>query len=324
MPPSPTPTSKTRKDRVEYIRSHIDNEKIRQYVALLDAATTHQELRIAKSRQSEFMNWNDIGPETGIRGCLLDAEWENDDRITKERKAADKARITAAKEQNLEAKTNESRVLERYLNYPMLKDAIKIVAESFRPDLIESFRNNKLTRINRFINGDTIEVPKPVIEGDKYSRQNQIKRQNYDINRQIIHPYHVKNVLKPNYREMVQAEAERCAEDVLEELRGKLAWKLGPVIDRKGGGTVTPQGDVIKHSIQITFPDASRFTIKSQIVHSVSKNGVFFCRHPMTFHNVTFEDGTRMKTPSATRMQKEFGIDLEDKDKTIKEPGMSM
>lgn len=319
MPPLPSPNSKTRKDRVEYVRNHINHDGVRQYIALFDNAKDNREIYAIEKRELELIpDYKDLSDE--VRDCLYDARWENEDRIGRERKQADKDRIAAKKASKINAAEEDSKVLQRYMNYPMLREAITTVSESFRPELINSFRDDKLKRLGRFITYDLpqnrLEVQEPVWEGrSEYSSVNDNKRRVYKMNQQFIQPYHDSNILKPNYKEMVQTEAEQYAEYVLEEFRGKLAWKLGPVIDRKGGGTVDPHGDVDRHTIRINFPDNSGFTIKSQIVHSVSKNGVFFSRHPLTFHNVTFEDGTRMKTPSAARMQKEFGIDIKDNDK---------
>ncbi len=314
MPKLPTSDSKTRKDRVEYIRNYINHDGVRQYVTLLDNAITLNELHTAEKRESELIP-DEKDLQLATRYCLSEAAHENEDRIRRAAKQADKDRIAAKKADKLTAATTESEVLKAYLQYPMLREAITTVSESFRPDLIQSFYHNRVTRITRFIIGNRLNVPEPIWEGrGKYASTNHYKRQAYENNLQFIKPYHNNNILKPNYLEIIQQQAEEYADLVLEGLRAKLAGKLGPVIDRKGGGAIEPHGNVDRHIIRITFPDNSGFTIQSQIVHAVSKNGVFFSRHPLTFHNVIFEDGTRMQTPSADRMQKEFGIDITTKE----------
>lgn len=311
MPKLPTPDSKTRKDRVEFVRTHIGSEVIRQYITMLDKAATRHEIHDIDNRNRQLIpDYKDL--PLNVRYCLSDARWENEDRISRAIKQADKDRIAAKKADKLTSAQNESDVLKSYLKYPMLCEAINTVSESFRPDLINSFRENRISRLNRFITGNRLEVPEPAWEGrSKFSSVNDNKRRVFEMNLQLIAPYHDNNILKTNYLAMIQKQAEEYAELVLEGFRAKLAWKLGPVIDRKGGGTVEAiHGDVVRHIINLSFPDNSGFTIQSQIVNSVSKYGVFFSRHPLTFHNVKYEDGTHMKIPSAARMQKEFGIDI--------------
>lgn len=314
---APTAYSKTRKDRVEYLRNFIDNHEVRKYIAILDTAKNKKEFHAVQKQSDEIIhNRRDL--DEVVSYAIYDAEHEAEDRISKERKQADKLRIATSKREKLAAKEQLSNTLNKYRQYPILKDAIETVSETFRPDLIKSYHDNKINRLNRFIEGIRIEVPEPIWEGrGKYDLINRDLLNLYHDRIGFVAPYHQNGILKPNYREMIQAKAERYAECVLESLREKLAFKLGPVIDRKGGGTVTPHGGVNYHVIHISFPDGSGFTIQSQIVHAVSKNGVFFSRHPMTFHNVTYEDGTRMKTPSAARMKKEFGVDINNNDKEM-------
>jgi hypothetical protein len=316
MSKPPTPLSKTRRERVEFARSHSDNANVRGYVAALDAATTLKEFRECRQKESEYIpDYSTL--DSGVRSCLSDAQWECEDRIRREMKEADKKRIADNKAEKATAVERESAVLRQYLNYPMLKDAIKIVAESFRPELYNSYLDDKLTRLHRFIEGDRVVVPVPEWKGrSKYDYVNNDSRKRYDQQTSFVAPYHDNGILKPDYREMIDKEANTYAEIVLDSLREKLAWKLGPVIDRKGGGEVEPHGNTTRHIIRISFPDKSGFTIQSQLVYGSSKNYVFFTRHPMTFHNVTFADGSKMKIPSASKMKKEFGIDIKDKETT--------
>lgn len=301
--------SKTRKDRVEFLRNHIDNESVKLYVSMLDAVTSRKELRDVKAKESEVINCRQE-LDLSVRYALSDAEWECEDRLSREAKEADKKRIAEAKAARTEAKDAISATLRRYLGYPMLVEAIKTVAETFRPDLFNSFFTYKRQRLEKFIiDNKRVEVPEPIWEGrGKRDSINNFKLLSYNDNIIFVSPYHVKGELRANYIQMIETEAKNYAEMVLEELRCKLAFKLGPVIDRKGGGEVRPMGNADQHAIYITFPDHSEFTVRSQIVHAVSKNHVFFSRHPMTFHNVVFADGSKMKTPSAEKMKQEFGI----------------
>ena len=60
--------------------------------------------------------------------------------------------------------------------------------------------------------------------------------------------------------------------------------------------------------MSLKFPDGSSFIVKTQQVISRSILGKIFARYPTTFHDITFSDGTKVKSPSVTSMQKEFGV----------------
>jgi hypothetical protein len=63
----------------------------------------------------------------------------------------------------------------------------------------------------------------------------------------------------------------------------------------------------IESGFVFEFADSSEFKVINKIVTKYSYAGKQFEQFPTTFHDVTFPDGTKMKSPSEEKMVKEFG-----------------
>lgn len=106
--------------------------------------------------------------------------------------------------------------------------------------------------------------------------------------------------------------AEKEAKSIQETFVFKNLVKLAAIIEAKGNFS---HGEVLDHSVNLSgltgtmrfhFHDGSNFRIENSVVHSTSVHGKAFLRFPLTFHDVYFSNGERMKSPSEERMHEVF------------------
>jgi hypothetical protein len=115
-----------------------------------------------------------------------------------------------------------------------------------------------------------------------------------------------------NSDSLIATEAAKRADAIREHFVYKNLEKIDSILESKGdfdaikiiGRTVSLGG--LEGSFLLTFKDGARFEITNSVVYSVSKLGNPFLRFPLTFHNVVFGNGTRMKMPSEEKMNAEF------------------
>jgi hypothetical protein len=110
--------------------------------------------------------------------------------------------------------------------------------------------------------------------------------------------------------------AERDASEIREAFVAKNLRKIVSIMDAKeAAGVALNEARVISRTLSLggftgefaaTFADGSRFDFSNGVVWSHSIYGKQFCRYPLTFHNVTLANGSRMKQPSEKKMNAEF------------------
>lgn len=117
---------------------------------------------------------------------------------------------------------------------------------------------------------------------------------------------------KQNAAEIIADKATKMAELVRESFVAKNLKKLDSIVERKGDlkEAVIVSGDLstsgLEGTLRFTFKDGSAFTCRNSVVFAYSVHGTPFNRFPLTFHNVTLADGTKMKSPSEEKMNTEF------------------
>jgi hypothetical protein len=120
------------------------------------------------------------------------------------------------------------------------------------------------------------------------------------------------NERNDNADELIAAEAIKRADTIREHFVYKNLEKIDSILEAKGdfdaitiiGRSVSLGG--LEGSFLLTFKDGARFEVTNSVVYSVSIHGKGFLRFPLTFHNVVFGNGTRMKQPSEEKMNTEF------------------
>lgn len=130
-----------------------------------------------------------------------------------------------------------------------------------------------------------------------------------------------KNVkLNPDKKDFAKDEAKAQRDGIEKRYLAKNIKKLSHVIDLKGNLSKIEelpyrkpkigsgsQTMTIESGFQFLFADNSEFKVINKIVTKYSYAGKQFEQFPTTFHDVTFPDGTKMKSPSEEKIVKEFG-----------------
>ncbi|MEM4258062.1 MAG: hypothetical protein QXL17_02780 [Candidatus Thermoplasmatota archaeon] len=117
---------------------------------------------------------------------------------------------------------------------------------------------------------------------------------------------------KSNYKELLDKEAKKITDDMMNNFIDKNTGKLSEIITKKNNmksATVVSADSsrgTVEGTLSFEFKDGSSFTVNNKVVMSYSKYHKPFYRFPTTFHNVTFPDGSIMKQPSENKMIDEF------------------
>ena len=295
---------KPTKVRIELLRK-IEDAGIKDFIAKVDAATTKKEAeRIDYDLYNIAPNIRDWGTIGG-----LDAFWTAHDlvqqkirELNKAAKAiADAAKVEKVKKET-EVKQAKQAKITRHLNLPELKNVLEELGCDFEKEIFASMMNSTERQIKRLFTDSKFNLVNP---GTKVSRQVYMSYQNA---KQDMSPFMTKEHLNADWKKTAEKMATEQSKFMVEVFKIKMATKLGEVIDRKGGGQVSRIGSLSNHSLYMSFPDGSSFNTRTQQVISRSPLGKIFARYPTTFHDVTFADKTKMKTPSAAKMQEEFGV----------------
>ena len=123
---------------------------------------------------------------------------------------------------------------------------------------------------------------------------------------------HDEYVLRPDFKDALVALAQKDAIELRDSFIFKVVSKLAPIVEAKGnlagvreiGNTI--QVGRLSGMLAVEFKDGSRFVVDNNVVYAHSTRGKLFARFPLTFHDVTLADGSRMKQPSEERMHEIF------------------
>ena len=107
-------------------------------------------------------------------------------------------------------------------------------------------------------------------------------------------------------------QAEKSADAYNDAFVEKTLSKLAPIIEGRGNFkeiVEIARGISLKSMsarLRVIFEDGANFEARCQMVWSYTHQGTTYCRYPLTFHDVTLADGSRMKQPSEKSMNEEF------------------
>lgn len=317
------PNLKTVKSRIEYLRT-VDDTAIKRFFDMLDNTKTAKEVHkldyeLRKNLgEEDFFRLRDmpIGAEETALGVMHDACNAKESEFNRAAKEEKKAAIQYKKSTREEAKAAVSNKTNKYMNLPVLKKVLDEISESFWSDIHQAIRTNIFNTMKKVFD-DTgkyllVYPDSRTSRKEDYVRYDRLKAFASKYVKSVPDEnilYRNKLILKSDWKAIVETEAKDIADMVIESFQNKMAFKLGEVIDRKGGTVeINKVGSLMNHTIRFKFEDNSSFVMDTKQVIAQSKYNVVFARYPLTFHDVTFADGTKMKTPSAEKMQKEFGI----------------
>jgi len=123
---------------------------------------------------------------------------------------------------------------------------------------------------------------------------------------------HEEYVLRSDFKDALNALAQKDAIELRDSFIYKVVSKLAPIVEARGnlagmreiGNTI--QVGCLSGMLAIEFSDGARFVVDNKVVYANSPRGKLFARFPLTFHDVTLADGSRMKQPSEERMHSIF------------------
>lgn len=115
-----------------------------------------------------------------------------------------------------------------------------------------------------------------------------------------------------DYDEKAGREAAYKANEIRKTFASKMTTKLSAIIEKKSSpiketkiGHIQARSGTFEASIRFVFEDGSAFTVNNSVVQ-VWSSWTAFQRYPTTFHDVVMPDGSKMKTPSEEKMNKQF------------------
>lgn len=119
-------------------------------------------------------------------------------------------------------------------------------------------------------------------------------------------------VQKPDADALMEQKARLLASEIRDNFIFKNLVKIDSIIEAKGNlKEIRPLESTIRMGtlrgdFRLLFTDGSSFMISNTVVWGVSKYGRVFQRFPLTFHDVTMPDGSRMSQPSEEKMNTIF------------------
>lgn len=297
------------KKRIEFLRN-VEDAGIKELVRQIDACTDKKTLqKIDRDEYEIAPNLHGMKDQGG-----MDLFWTVSDLRRQKETALNKiekeAKLAAKKQKDTTKKQKEAQrkaTIVRYQNLPELKGVLDELGTQFYNETVTNITVDYAKSITAYFTDKKFNLERP-------SSSEYYKYRAYCNVREKMAPFMIKDELKPNWAAIVKKIANESAKIWVDEFKAKMALKLGGIIDFKGGAEVKRFGNVADYILLLSFKDTSSFFIKTKQVWSRSCNGVEFFRFPSTFHNVIFADGTKMKTPSAEKMLKEFGVDIKKKE----------
>lgn len=300
------------RQQIEEIRK-IANPDVVEFLRRLDTATTRKEVyRINHDMYDIIPGLRDmkVGKKEDVLAYLLsDMCNKRESEINKAERDAKKAEREQKETEKKEKKASTDIRIKKILAQPELKKALEPICSRFYDQIVKQVTERYEAMVKRYFTDGKFNLPRPnartATRGEYMAYQNTVAE---------LSPLMDMSNLRTNWKSIVKAAAEYSANFNVECFRVKLATKLGNVIEEKGGATVKGGGNTVIYELFFDFKDKSSFKVKTQQVLSHSIHGKLFARYPTTFHNVVFKDGSKMVTPSSAKMQKEFGIDIVEKE----------
>lgn len=114
-------------------------------------------------------------------------------------------------------------------------------------------------------------------------------------------------ILRDDARERAKVMADRDAKFIVDSFKLKTVAKLAPVVEGFPDATklklnVGVSQGAVQGALALEFDDKRAFSVRSQIVTSISPKGNWFARYPTTFHDYRQGDKLIKKKPSQAEM----------------------
>lgn len=209
-------------------------------------------------------------------------------------------------------------------------DLLTSITEAARADLVTLFQNRFQRYVDRFMEAQAeCKAMEPAARKKKYPhgctpydlyRNRQSGRMNMEAYEVVEACTKVigyggrdsERAVREDAAARIATMATKLADEVRENFVTKNLKKLDSIIERKGdldeakvvGKDISMQG--LEGTLRFTFKDGAAFTCRNSVVFAYSVHGTPFQRFPLTFHDVTKSDGSKMKSPSEEKMNTEF------------------
>jgi hypothetical protein len=304
--------------RIELLRKTEDPD-VQRYIAAIDGASSKKELNAINYDSfvpREKAN-NEMLGGVQLYWTLSDLHHAKEREFSRAEKSERRSAIDAKKAIQTQKKASIAAKIQRGMNNPILVNALDRIGEGMHKSIKSSQIEQKTSVIERYFTNGVFNYPNPPMD-DKSPEAVHQRKMRWDLKNGNLSkffeydgdPYNRKptDKLVDNWEHIIERDAQRYADSVVEPWKTKMAFKLGEVIDRKGGAEISLTGTAWNEHMNFQFTDGSNFSMKTQPVYARSKLGKDFVRFPTTFHDVTFADGTIMSKPSSDKMQDEFGI----------------
>jgi hypothetical protein len=131
-------------------------------------------------------------------------------------------------------------------------------------------------------------------------------------------PYRLYNFkVTPAGKAWPKKESASIREAIEKQFLSKTVAKLSHIVEKKANldkievlkskpPRVNASMGTVEVGFKFLFTDGSHFEVNNKVVNKSNQLGTYFQQYPTTFHDVTYPDGTKMKTPSEEKMIKEF------------------
>lgn len=123
--------------------------------------------------------------------------------------------------------------------------------------------------------------------------------------------------MTPEGKAWPKKESASLRELIEKQFLSKTVAKLSHIVEKKANldkievlknkpPRINSSMGTVEVGFKFLFTDGSYFEVNNKVVNKSNHLGTYFQQYPTTFHDVTFADGTKMKTPSEEKMIKEF------------------
>jgi hypothetical protein len=214
-----------------------------------------------------------------------------------------------------QAKRDEKETIKRNPYHkldPQVADILRQVAEPYRVAAV-TMETTRLTRqveeikkLGEMFGSFDPRVMFPYKKGDHYGNQiNSFKV--VDAMKYLEQPAGTW-ALRSNTDEIIKANAESFAADMVTQFIHKVGTKLSGIVEKKNGThKVSITGGTLRdYWMAFTFADGASFDVQSQVIWKTSVNGVHFPQFPTCFRNVKLSNGSKMELPSEAKMKEQF------------------
>lgn len=194
----------------------------------------------------------------------------------------------------------------------MVNNLFTQITQDVRKNLVQSFQKHRTDKVEEIVKlaHDPAKFRK-AYSGDAVMRD--AVNALYDVKVDRLNPNApVKVTPHPDGANKLLQLVSRDVDDILQAYIAKNVKKLAAIISKKGNlktamkTALRYNGNGFESTVHFDFTDGARFTVKNSVVWVWNSFNTNFVRYPTTFHDVVNSDGSKMRSPSEEKMNKEF------------------